>query len=442
MFGDKEFGDHIGYPTPTDVPTNTTDLLVRIPASAAWWSVFFGLVSTLMEEGSWQQFDGGITPEEAAEAARNIYIAAYEEAINPVTNCCFEGARYKYPSQATGYRVQDGIAQFTYDGATWTDLPNEDLPPRIPPLTATNGADDDARKCNAAERAVLVCAQFYQETFGAFGAGLLETLDGITNYLASWAPRIIQEDVYPFSAVVQVHQYEADWSSTSLFDGGDSLSDEAKDLLRCLLLDNATVETGDLVTFDWEAVTDNVISVLGTNPGTAIFLLLSYIGPEGLNRAGNVGDAVGDCSACDAWCYEFDFTVSDQGFVATGAPSTAGVYVAGQGWAASNVSIWKNVNIKRYGMTPAVVTHAEIDFYVSNGWSSGQSGYLNDNGTWTFNIYPWSAGENTVAQDVSAPATTDLNAYLNLDANQGQTGYIRRIRYSGTGPNPFGTDNC
>ncbi len=77
MFGDKEF-DQLGYHTPESTPDETTCLTLYIPANSAWWSVFTGLLLVLTESSSWQQFDGGMTPDEAAEVATTVVYEALD----------------------------------------------------------------------------------------------------------------------------------------------------------------------------------------------------------------------------------------------------------------------------------------------------------------------------------------------------------------------------
>jgi hypothetical protein len=78
MFGDKLFGKHSGYPTPAETPGDMTCLLLKLPAAPSWWAVYVGLLQVLTEESAWQQFEGGITPEQAAHCAQEIYDTAME----------------------------------------------------------------------------------------------------------------------------------------------------------------------------------------------------------------------------------------------------------------------------------------------------------------------------------------------------------------------------
>lgn len=69
MFGEKEFGHHVGFPTPEETPEERTCLTFNVPANAAWWGVMTGLVIALTEEENWQQFEGGMSVEDAAADA-------------------------------------------------------------------------------------------------------------------------------------------------------------------------------------------------------------------------------------------------------------------------------------------------------------------------------------------------------------------------------------
>lgn len=65
MFGDKQF-DNVGYPTPSSVPVDRACRTVTVPADAEWFGLLMGLMSVLTSEDAWQQFEGGISKEDAA----------------------------------------------------------------------------------------------------------------------------------------------------------------------------------------------------------------------------------------------------------------------------------------------------------------------------------------------------------------------------------------
>lgn len=80
MFGNKEFGKHVGYPTPESTPEDSTCLMLQIPANPAWWAIYAGLLLTLTDEDAWQQFEGGMSREDAAAEAAEIYQDAMDRA--------------------------------------------------------------------------------------------------------------------------------------------------------------------------------------------------------------------------------------------------------------------------------------------------------------------------------------------------------------------------
>lgn len=73
MFGDKVFGKHVGYPTPEITSDATTCLLLQVPSTPAWWAIYTGLLYTLTQEDAWQQYEGGMSREDAAAAATVIW---------------------------------------------------------------------------------------------------------------------------------------------------------------------------------------------------------------------------------------------------------------------------------------------------------------------------------------------------------------------------------
>lgn len=77
MFGNKELKT-LGFPTPVDIPEVSGCRQFSIPASSAWYAVIMGCLQLLTDERNWQQFDGGITPSDAAAQAQLIVDEAYE----------------------------------------------------------------------------------------------------------------------------------------------------------------------------------------------------------------------------------------------------------------------------------------------------------------------------------------------------------------------------
>lgn len=85
MFGEKTFPG-VGYPTPTDIPETTTCLTLQIPASAEWWAVTVGLLYWLTLDWNWQQFEGGLSRDDAV--ARYVQMLDDALAVAAAANTC------------------------------------------------------------------------------------------------------------------------------------------------------------------------------------------------------------------------------------------------------------------------------------------------------------------------------------------------------------------
>lgn len=84
MFGTKEF-PQVGYPTPTELPSETTCLTLFIPANDEWWGLVTGLLYSLSVEWTWQQYEGGITRDEAAARWQSMIEDALDTAATSDT---------------------------------------------------------------------------------------------------------------------------------------------------------------------------------------------------------------------------------------------------------------------------------------------------------------------------------------------------------------------
>lgn len=67
-FGQKEF-DGVGFPTPSSIPDETACRTLEIPANGAWEAVVMGALFALTLPENWQQLEGGISRDDAAERA-------------------------------------------------------------------------------------------------------------------------------------------------------------------------------------------------------------------------------------------------------------------------------------------------------------------------------------------------------------------------------------
>jgi hypothetical protein len=77
VFGDKLY-KNVGFPTPETTPIEVATRAFCIPGSSAWLAVVMGALMLLADEENWQQLNGGIAVEDAAEAAQLIIDSGYE----------------------------------------------------------------------------------------------------------------------------------------------------------------------------------------------------------------------------------------------------------------------------------------------------------------------------------------------------------------------------
>lgn len=82
MYGEKLFRQNRPlFPTPETTPEDDACRTLRIPASSAWLGLFMGALSLLTDPDNYQQFEGGMTQDEAAETALAVIEQAYADAV-------------------------------------------------------------------------------------------------------------------------------------------------------------------------------------------------------------------------------------------------------------------------------------------------------------------------------------------------------------------------
>jgi len=113
MFGEKEFPDNLGYPTPAFTSDATTCLLLQVPATPAWWAIYTGLLLTLTDENAWQQFEGGMSREDAAAAATVVFEDAMARAE---TESCDTSVPAPYWDDESDVDAEDDVSVQTWYG--------------------------------------------------------------------------------------------------------------------------------------------------------------------------------------------------------------------------------------------------------------------------------------------------------------------------------------
>lgn len=398
-----------------------------------------GALALLTEHWNWEQ-SGTMLPERAAE----IMTEMLENWGPECMDCCTVLAHNIALDQADDRRVVDGIPQASYDGGeTWVDIPNDGIDAIVPPLTPTPGATPEDKVCNAAERATIVMAEFYRQTFGAYSAGRLNTISSIGHFIKNLSNFLLDivKTAYAGTIADFILYSEAPYAGEFT---EATMSDTQKSDLRCLLSTYGSADPSGIVTFDFGAIQTNMVSDVGFNPGYALNMLIAWIGEAGLNRAGNVGTATSsDCCEAGEWCYTWDFTSGPSSDWSQRFSGSA-EWDSGQGWGGGDSSEGMALALN----TPPHMTITGWDT-VTNSTES-YAGYQNlylerGNGT-TINIVSIPGEANVPGPHTTnfAPVEILTTNWLNIQFNTHPSApvHISQITLRGNGENPFGGDNC
>jgi hypothetical protein len=173
-----------------------------------------------------------------------------------------------------------------------------------------------------------------------------------------------------------------------------------------------------------------------------------YIQANDGDLSDNMGEVTFDVSVCTpspfAWCYEWDFTVSDGGWASLDG---YGAYYAGEGWGPGGLNT-RTCDIGK-SFASVELDQLEIHYRVDSGdLCSSSALYLGRDtpsaGNATILVSPLSLGEHhTATADNLASTHPDLWIWSNTCG--GTTGVFRILKVivrSKTGSNPFGSDNC
>jgi hypothetical protein len=429
-----------GWLTPNaPIPSDTVCRRVLIPNDLQIIAAVNGALLELTKNYNWEQF-GSASPEEIAAAMFAMYQAYVSEPCESGGGC------------RRIYRIGQGgqIERSDDAGETWESASDE-----IPPTPSRTEPTEEERLCNAAANVVNVLHQTYEEMVDAwqldssvdFGIGAFATILGLL--VGSWLG-VVSSVAIPFVWELFGSVYAT--IGTFLQDAWDS--DFTNDL-TCLFLEAAS-DTDGVVTFDWNAVSQGLadrVTETGAPEDALLWAQLNYmvlfIGVEGLNAAGATTGVVGDCEEIcgPKWCYEFDFTTGDQqdwiNQFWNGVTYGSWLGNAWQGLVYGNQRVlWLN---RAWIAGDAVITEMECEGYMTSGTGNflgnvaiyrpdNHAGFILDPdvSTWSQTFVRYSG------------LTWDVDGmYWNYINSASSAGFVlERIRFKGTGSNPFGSDNC
>lgn len=417
--------------------------LVSLPCiNPDWLRLVLGCVDQLRNISSWLP-----TLTDTQRVALLGQVEDLRIALQMAAPCCDVAIRLQ----------PDCVLQFSTDGgATWTDVDGWAAnfancvqsgiipgPPLLPP-----GFPPNTRACNiAAFLANDIIKEAITQAINAYDHDL--SLLALAGNIAAatfafelpWTAAFIYGvyDLYQFFTagnIADLRTAEADpvlWSDVT-----------------CAIY-NAIHTDGAVTEANCAAVIANICALPYT-PAVAISTICAYVTQLGCNglRAAQVAGALttGDCSGCGGtWCYEWDFTVSPGPFINFNAYD--GVWVAGTGWTTGRtVEPFNECGIHFVLPTPHYITSFNI--LVTSPYESGGNArqlFIRNPvgvniGVHDMSIFPL----GPPPQEQSYPATNATVAEVAIvwrdSGLSDPPSVISKASLQGTGPNPFGADNC
>lgn len=481
------------YLTPPDIPDDVYCRVLRIPNSPQWVGTLTGVLYPLCFASAWTDEDGGITPEVAAERFTQLFneflegdgicdMGMFDVRQNETEPCILEKTDdglvwqpfamlnlcvplqpkpdTRLPSLIRHNDVTDTIEYSLDGGETWVEAIPPVVPetnPWTPPRIPAEGSTDHLKRCNAANRAVGNLNDMYKQTYGAIAAGIANTLTDFSKFMAELADVVFSVTYgYWYTIPDLLLDY---WFGPEVYNyyTAPELPLATQEDLLCLLYQYASVSDDGVVSFDFEAVRDNVIDVLGINPGIAVWSHLNYLGEAGLNRLGDIGFGAGlSCDSClPEWCY----TASDT-FDGVAPEWAAGMVTSGSITFVNNPAQWfvsggmlqttptANATHLVGAIFPEVVDLYEwhLNWIFNNGGGNPHTyiGYLDENGNNVILHSGFTPANSSTTRNGNGVKAKGIFAGYYAGGGTPSNAKLENISFTvrGRGENPFGEDNC
>lgn len=451
----KNFPGQRGFPTPNNTPDDTVRRIFIVPNNEDWLGLLEGAAQVLLDE--WRYYDwGALTPEETVAAFNDVILASY-------TNLC----QCELPGGGSVIRLNPSTGRLEELGTdgTWVD-PSGDY--TVPPITPRSGGTPQELRCLAAANAANVLQILYESITDSI-ASHLETAEAYTALVEAftlavgWEFAPIAFALAAFFLVV----FGVIYSVVQVI-GADLWDSTFTDVLKCALYSCANDDGTGVITFDWLCTQDQLAAspVSLTVDQVRLYLQLEFIvqvigGVDGLNIAGaTTSITTADCAAC-GWCYEFDFTITDGGFVALNGNDPENPWVPDFGTWASGIG-WQGVLAHRtvagdYALSLEILLHvpagsyskvtlfADIVFGQSIPDIRGTAISFNsdtqsfpDEGTGL--VFVWN-GSDAGDSDIILQTLTGYHQ-SNIEPSPTGSVVFTKVIFQGEGDNPFGADNC
>jgi Collagen triple helix repeat (20 copies) len=455
--------------TPPGKPPGESPCLL-VPINEEWIPILVGAATLLLRADNWNL--GDTSPEEVIGQASDL-LAAITEADNymwrfhdctlqfsadagvswtDVTDWatgahgCFDGAPGAPGAPgATGPAGADGApgAPGATGPAGADGAPGATGAPYSPgPVPNPQGASGDQNACNvAAYLATSVIKASLQKAIDAINADEDLIYTGIA-IVALIPGADIPLDLFMGGAALIYKQIQAG----TLSDYTAAMADTGlwSDIVCAIY--TAILADGQVTNGNFASLVAKVgaVSYAHSAVMTTIVDYLNSLGSQGLEQVQATGGLyVGDCSACDQWCYTWDFMAA-----------------AGSGWSAANGNAtysaglgWQSVDDGGHGVTALQIQRTDSGYYIDSVEIFGFAGGAASDVGAQRKIQSISGG-TPYGHMSGAGGTIDSLVTLNnritslevqMDyppAGGGQASTITRVTVHGHGYCPFGTPNC
>ena len=230
-------------------------------------------------------------------------------------------------------------------------------------------------------------------------------------------------------------------------------------ILYCNMDSNGRLKPGSL-----PAIFQSLVDELGATGGQILISMLELAGEGGINNLAAAGTSTGDCDDCDCggWCYLFDFTVNDGGWVKeTFFGDNNGVYLTGSGWSftdavntvtnpdSANRLVYIDRTFDASTLTKVTVTYDYTGgVYDSNARQALSIGLNAASAIAKTRAQMVDGNSQTFQWTGTASGVTNISIYLRSSIDiaapyvYSGNAKIIRVQVEGTGDNPFGDDNC
>lgn len=355
-----------------------------------------------------------------------------------MSGCCPDDEKLTRFTEGGEWEVSDD------GGETWHSEPGSD--PRndgtkLPPL----GPADDGTKCASADNV--------RDQFKAIRETLISLLTAGTTVLAVIAGimgavgAILGLSVVGTAIGVLLVALATALLATTPESIEEDLSDAIMDQFRCIVFCNSQPD-GQITYDNWVQIIADCDDAFTGFAKTFFHGIVAAMGYIGLSNAGTIGATTADdCDDCECgeWCYTFDFSTGEHGWNVrtTEEFGLIGRYTVGVGYQ-QRVSYDPVDNLTIEYPSFALTNLTSLTVYydpILDGPAPRTTLYLNAYGTEFAHLGDGGAVRAFTSIDTSADFIgVDTDPHVG-DASFADFALVR-ITITGTGTNPFGTDNC